>query len=161
MGDYRDGDGSAESTVRLWASGLRVAGTVLGIIIIIVGLVFAIMLFEQIYSTLKSPEGFDGAVRQWIPVVGGEDVEVEVEGRPVPVARLMAIVILGGGTVLLVWIAMGFMLTGARIVSWTTSDREAIKKILKYAFGSARRPPPQSGGREGREEELPLARVVK
>ena len=42
---------------------------------------------------------------------------------------------LGAGGFLLAWIAMGIMLTGAKIVSWTTSDREAILKILNHVFG--------------------------
>jgi len=35
---------------------------------------------------------------------------------------------------------MGIMLAGAKIVSWTLSDREAVKKVLVHAFGPARKP---------------------
>jgi len=36
----------------------------------------------------------------------------------------------------LAWVAIAIMLTGAKIVSWTSSEKEAIKRILKYTFGS-------------------------
>ena len=61
-----------------------------------------------------------------------------IEGRAVPLARVIAVIVLGGGSLLLAWLALGIMLTGAKIVSWTAGDREAVKKILTHVFGPGR-----------------------
>ena len=41
---------------------------------------------------------------------------------------------------MLTWIALGFIIAGAKVISWTLSDREAVKKLLVHAFGSTRKP---------------------
>jgi hypothetical protein len=41
------------------------------------------------------------------------------------------------------------VLAGARTVSWTAGDLDAVKKLLLYAFGPLRRPRPQSDSGDG------------
>jgi len=89
-------------------------------------------------NTLKAP------LAKWTDAVGGEDLDVVLEGQTYHAARGLAVLVVVVFNLILAWIAMGIMLTGAKIVSWTSSEREAVKKILKHALGasSATKPKP-------------------
>ena len=68
----------------------------------------------------------------------GAKLDVTLPNGTFPLAPLVAALILGGGTFILAWIGLGMMLTGAKIVSWTQGDREAVKRILEYSLGRRR-----------------------
>jgi hypothetical protein len=53
--------------------------------------------------------------------------------------------VLGGGAFILALISMGIILAGAKTVSWTLGDREAVKRVLAHALGSARKVEPGKG----------------
>ena len=114
---------------------VRLIASVIGMILIIAGLIYALKLFNLVFDNLSSPQNFIEIFKPWIEVVGGDAFNFRVAGKPYPVANVITLGVLGAGGFLLAWIAMGLMLTGAKIVSWTTSDREAILKILNHVFG--------------------------
>jgi hypothetical protein len=128
---WASSSGSTES----WQEGLRLTATALGLCLMLIGFYFAMRLFGEIYSGLKQPERFAPMIVSWERVVGGKDLDVTVAGQKYPVARLSAIVILGGGCWALVHVAIGLVWAGARIVSWTATDRLAIKRIILQALG--------------------------
>lgn len=115
---------------------IRAAAGVLGVVIIVIGLVFAMRLFAALLGTLRNPEGIQPQVAQWATVLGGDELTVVIAGNKYPCGRIVAVIVLGGGSVVLAWIAMGLTLTGAKLVSWTLGEREAIKRILNHAFGT-------------------------
>lgn len=117
---------------------IRATVAILGIIAIIIGLTYATRMFGLIYTTLQAPEAFQVHLDTWVAAVGGEELNIVVEGTTYPGARVVAIIVLGGGAAILAWIAMGFIRTGAKTVSWILGDREAVKKILLHAFGPAK-----------------------
>lgn len=139
----QDRDGCAAWTPEALASLARLMATGLGIIAIFIGLYCSAKVFFGIHDVLTKPEGFQAIYQQWVEAVGGEDLSVQIGDDQFPMANLVAIFVLGLGSLVLAWIAIGIMLTGAKIVSWTSSDREAIKKILRYTFGSGG--PPRRG----------------
>lgn len=145
MGQYGHQEESFAASVEKLRDALRVIATLIGVIAIVVGLFFAIRLFGALYSGLAKPEKFDSTIDKWEMTLGGEDMDLIIEGRNYPFARPLAIALLGGGTFLLVWIVLGIMITGAKIVSVTTSDMEAIKRILRHAFGAEMKLP--TGGK--------------
>jgi hypothetical protein len=126
----------------------RLIATGLGIITIVVGLYCSTRIFFGILGVLNSPEGFQAVYQQWVNAVGGKELDIRIDEDPFPVANLVAILVLGVGSLVLAWIALAIMLTGAKIVTWTSSDRQAIKKILKEAFGSGG-PPRYDGTASG------------
>ena len=123
--------GSTES----WQEGLRLTATALGLCLMVTGFYFAMRLFGDIYSGLKYPERFAPTIESWERVVGGKDLTITVADQKYPVARLSAIVILGGGCWALVYVAIGLMGAGAKIISWTATDRLAIKRFILQALG--------------------------
>ena len=136
MRRLEDPDGSASSLSAILASTARLAATSIGIVAILIGLYCSTKVFFGIYDILKAPKGFEATYQQWVEVIGAERVNVEIEGKPFPMANVLAVAVLGAGVFVLAWVAIGIMLTGAKIVSWTSSEKEAIKRILKYTFGS-------------------------
>ncbi len=126
----------AASTADMLKIGASLLATAIGIIAILMGLVCAVKTFDLIFDAFKHPVIFQEAFDQWVLVVGGADLDLQLLGNPYPVARILTVIVLGGGVVLLTWLSLGIMLVGAKIVSWTSSEKEAIKKILAYTFGS-------------------------
>lgn len=117
---------------------IRALAAILGLISIIIGLTYATRMFSLGLETLRSPEIFQVHLDKWAEAVGGEDLNVMIEGTTLDVARGVALLILGGGATILAWISLAFISIGAKTVSWTLSDHEAIKKMLIHAFGVAR-----------------------
>lgn len=123
---------------------LRVVGAALGVVVIVVGLTYAMRMFGVVYGHLQSPEGVDPLLRKWAVAVGGEKLTLRLGEASYHGANVLAVMVLGGGTFILTWIAMGLMLTGAKILAWTTGDLAAVKRVLRHAFGREGKPPQQS-----------------
>ena len=123
---------------------VRIAAAVLGLVIIVIGLIYALRVFDLVYGSLRSPEGFGEVFARWVAAIGGEELNIEVEGEVIPLGPAFAIVIMGGGALILCWVAMGFITTGAKVISWTVDERKAIRRLLRYTFGArAVIPPPR------------------
>lgn len=114
---------------------IRAAGAILGMIAIITGLVYVTRIFTAILGILHTPEVFEAHLAKWIKAVGGEQLDVVVAGTTFHCANFTAITVLGGGVIILAWLAVALVLAGAKTIAWTLGDREAIKKILATAFG--------------------------
>jgi len=115
---------------------LRLLAAGLGVAAVAIGLFFAVKVFCAVFATLQEPEHFRPLLEEWTTVLGKEDLDLVIGEDTLPLARILATLVLGGGTVALTWIALGLVGAGAKVVSWTTSDREAIKRILRETFGS-------------------------
>ncbi|MDD2235823.1 MAG: hypothetical protein PHP44_06000 [Kiritimatiellae bacterium] len=118
---------------------IRAAGAILGIITVIIGLFYAMRLLGLVFTALSNPESYQAFLEVWISAVGGEELDVVISGSTYPVARFVVFAILGGGCILLGWLSLGMILVGAKIVSWTVSDQEAVKRLLTHAFGSEKK----------------------
>lgn len=114
--------------------GCRIAATILGVVVMLIGCVFAVRLFGALYSGVTNPEESRRLVDEWSNVVGGPETVIRIENVDYSIAKTLAIVVLGGGSVLLIWLTLGMLLTGAKIVSWTTGDAEAVQRLLHHAF---------------------------
>lgn len=123
---------SFESMMRLLAS-------MTGIVAILVGLWLATRLFGAIAQGLQSPEAYQETFRQWTAVVGGDQLKIKQGEQELAFGPALAVAAVGMGLSLLVWLALGVMLTGAKIVSWSSGDREAVKRVLTYALGPGAR----------------------
>ena len=119
---------------------LRLLAAAMGIVVVVIGVLFAMKMFYAIFAALQAPKDVQPLLEQWISVLGKDELDLTIGKDTLPLARILATVVLGGGAVVLTWIAMGLIVTGAKVVSWTTSDREAIKRILRDAFGAQGKP---------------------
>ncbi|MEW6354814.1 MAG: hypothetical protein AB1696_00695 [Planctomycetota bacterium] len=136
MPTLEQNDDGVASTVETVMSTLRVAATILGIIAIVIGLLYAIKVFGAAFGALQDPDTIAPLLTKWQSAVGGNGLTVIIQEKTYPIAPFLAVAVLGVGAILLGWIALGIMLAGAKIVSWTAGDREAVKRILAHALGS-------------------------
>jgi len=119
---------------------IRVVGACCGLVAIIMGLVFASRVFKLVSGTMREPESFRAYLATWMDVLGGNTLTIMVNGTPVQAPGLFALLVVGVGTILMAVIALGIVMVGARTLSWTLSDHEAVKRVLTHAFGPKRRP---------------------
>jgi hypothetical protein len=118
---------------------VRFAASAVGIVTMLVGLWLAVKLFGAIAEGLQSPEAYRNSIEQWTALVGGDELKVKLGEQPVALAPIIALAAIGLGLVLLTWLSLGIMLAGAKIVSWSSGEREAVKRVLQHAFGGVRR----------------------
>ena len=76
----------------------RLAGTILGLVIVLLGCVFAVRLFGALYSGVTNPQESRQLIDSWSEVVGGKQTIIRVENVEYSVAKPLAVIILGGGT---------------------------------------------------------------
>lgn len=116
----------------------RLCANVVGVVAVVAGLWLAVELFGAIYRNLSAPESAGPLVKQWAETLGGDKLTVKVADQSYPLATMAATIVLGTGSCLLTWLSLGIMLAGAKIISMTSGDREAIRRILQHALGPGR-----------------------
>ena len=148
MREYRPVDEGPLFTLHSLLQIIRAIAAILGVIAIGIGLVYTTRVFDAVFTALHAPGAFQAHLDKWMLAVGGEQLDIVIAGTTYHGARSIAIMVLGSGATILAWISMGLVLAGAKTVSWTLSDREAVKKLLVHAFGPARgiEPNKPSGG---------------
>jgi hypothetical protein len=114
--------------------------TFIGLVVIIVGLKYAIDIFQLIFTILKSPASLTSPIQQLASSIGGSAFDLKLTDRTVPLANIIALMIYSGGALLSAFLTLALMHTGAKIVSLTAGDRSAVKQLLQSAFGSSMQP---------------------
>lgn len=114
--------------------------TCIGLAVLLIGLKYAIDIFQLIFTMLKSPLALTDPVQQLAASFGGNAFDLKLSDRTVPVAKMIALIIYCCGVLLSAFLTMALMQTGAKIVSLTAGDRNAVKQLLQSAFGSRAKP---------------------
>jgi hypothetical protein len=124
---------------------VSLVATSIGLVILLIGLKYAIDIFQLIFALLESPSRLTGVIQQTAASIGGSAFDLRLEDRSVPLANLMALTAYGCGALLLAWLTLALMHTGAKIISLTAGDRRAVKQLLQSAFGGSLQPkvPPE------------------
>jgi len=138
MDNYNKNDENASLSMQPFFQFFRIASSAMGLIIIVYGFLWSKGLFELTYQAIKNPEFLQNHIIKWINLLSLESMNNLAQGGEITIAPLIAIILMGLGLIILVKIAMGIILIGAKIVLWTSSDREAVKQILIYAFGKGK-----------------------
>lgn len=129
---------SGESVASFLASAARLFATIMGIVVMAFGLWAALRLFGALYAVLMAPDGFKGSFQAWTEAVGGNDVTFPTPNGPVVYAPILAAGLFGLVAFVLIALCLGMLTAGAKIISWTAGDREAVRKILEHALGRSR-----------------------
>lgn len=123
---------------------VRFGGAIIGIVLIVMGLAFVVKIFGVIAGTLTAPGNIRTLVEDWTRVIGNDQLTVLYEGKEIAVGPVIAVGILGVGGLVLASISMQLITNGAKVISITLGDREAIKQLLKQmmvmgSFGGSSR----------------------
>jgi hypothetical protein len=121
---------------------IRALGALFGMAIMLVGVVCVARVFSLIYRALHAPVTLQALLREWTEAVGGAQLDIIVAGTTLHGANYVALGVLGGGGTVLAWIGMGLIVAGAKTVSLTLSDHEAIKRLLAETLGPRTKPQP-------------------
>jgi hypothetical protein len=135
MWDADGKDMAATGRMELAFSVCRIAATMLGIVMIIIGVAYLLRLVGAVVTNVRNPDEMSALVAHWTELIGEEALDIRFGASHIQGARVLSIIILGGAAVVLGWLSLGITLAGAKIISWTSGDREAIKKILRYSLG--------------------------
>ena len=119
---------------------ISLLATILGLVVIIIGLKYAMDIFQLVFTILKSPAYLAGVIHQMAESIGGSAFDLRLEGRAVPLANIMALMVYCCGALLVAWLTLVMMHTGAKIVSLTAGDRRAVTQLLQSAFGRRLQP---------------------
>lgn len=120
---------------------ISLLATILGLVVIIIGLKYAMDMFQLVFTILKSPAYLAGVIHQMAESIGGSAFDLKLEGRAaVPLANIMALMVYCCGALLLAWLTLVMMHTGAKIISLTAGDRRVVKELLQSAFGRRLKP---------------------
>lgn len=118
---------------------LRVAAnlfiTLVGVLMVLIGLYFAIKLFYRIFDALLYPEHIRELLMAWSQTLQWHVLDFDLQGKTLSFGPTLALAVIGIGAFLLVSIALAIVRTGARIIAFATEEREAIKDILQYSLG--------------------------
>ncbi len=131
----RQNQDNSPSTVQSLKAFISLAASIAGIVIMLYGFKLCIDIFTLIYGALTEPEQIASVINQWAQTPALKSLTFTLGERTFSMAHISAIIIGGGCALLLGWLAISIMQTGGRIISWTSNEEEAIKKILKSAFG--------------------------
>jgi amino acid transporter len=75
-------------------------------------------------------------------VLGGDALDLKILDQTYPTATILSVLIVGAGFLVLAWISIGILTAGGRLISWTTSERDAIRSILQQVSGDRTRKTP-------------------
>lgn len=114
--------------------------TCIGLVVIVIGLKYAMDVFQLIFTMLHSPSALADPVQQLAASFGGSAFDIQLSDRTVPLAKIIALVIYCFGVLTCAFLTMALMQTGAKIVSLTAGERSAVKQLLQSAFGRRMQP---------------------
>lgn len=119
---------------------ISLVATCVGLVIIIIGLKYAMDIFQLIFVILKSPSYMTDPVQQITEIISGRVSDHKFDGGPISLTKIMAMTVYCCGVLLSAWLSMALMHAGAKIVSLNVGDRSAVKKLLQSAFGKRMQP---------------------
>ena len=65
----------------------------------------------------------------WADAIGVQNQTIAIGGQTLAVDGLAATAVLGGGLLLLSWLAIALTAAGVRTLSWAVTDTEALKAL--------------------------------
>jgi hypothetical protein len=117
----------------------RICGTGLGFIILLVGMWAVLRVFLTLLGHFAHPEQMTAGLAAWSQAMANVEAGGEINGQKVDLKGIVVVASYWLGWIVLSWLAVSLLYAGARIIHWTTSDQEAVKRILTEAFGNWRR----------------------
>lgn len=119
---------------------ISLLATCIGLAVILIGLNYALDVFQLIFTMLKTPSSLNGPILQLAASIGGSAFDLKLTDRTVPLANIFALIVYGCGALLSAFLTLAVMHTGAKIVALTAGDRSAVQQLLRSAFGRSLQP---------------------
>lgn len=145
MQEYRNpseaGADPAANLIPSSSSVSKVLSTLFGIGLMIVGAWYILWLIGRIWWGMAHPLEAQTIVSQWAEVLGAEELKITIpsmqEGQPTQtlgIGKLAAGAGLGIAHLAMAYLAALLINAGSRVLTYASSDREAIKRLIREAF---------------------------
>jgi len=102
---------------------IRFGAAVVGGLVMLAGLWCCMRVFSGLFHAVTSPAEFQTRVADWATILGGETLKVKVQDQEIPLANVAAVGVLGLVALLLVWLSLGMLVAGAKIISLVTGRK--------------------------------------
>lgn len=133
MGNFGKGaESSLSETLTVVGALIRLIATVVGLVVLILGILYIMKTFDLLYDAIRNPETIRMGIAQWKEFVGSEALFIKVGNIGVNASPIF---ILGIICLILAWLSIQITVAGAKIISFTAGDRSAVKELLQHLFG--------------------------
>ncbi|MCK5683380.1 hypothetical protein KAJ27_04645 [bacterium] len=122
---------STASKLSTFATFIKLAGTTLGLICIIMGFLYIRDIYKIVHQGITNPEIYNETIDKWANILGGpEALVIRYNDQKITYDKAIAMVVICMGLFVLTWIVLGLMATGAKIIYWTTTQTDKSKEAL-------------------------------
>jgi hypothetical protein len=121
-----------EHPVEVLAKGLRVVSLLLGLAMIAVGLYFALSMLVKVVRVIDDPAVMKEPVAKMAELIDGPKLAVQIQGQgqPMELGKLVAMGLLMGWAFLGVWVPLSVVYVGGRVVAWNFDERRMIRMVM-------------------------------
>jgi len=111
---------------------VKLLAVLVGILLILVGVRYAMMTFDAIYQGIQQPATAARVFDEWAQFIVREMDEMAHNDtlRRVENIRIVAALIVGTAGFMMAWISIQIIVAGGKIVALITSDERTTRKIL-------------------------------
>jgi len=130
----REPAGESKDGIDIFKQVVRIAGGLTGVIAMVIGLVYAAKMLKLLFMMLTAPEG-GRPVLMLAEMFGGAEFVVPSATGAIPLAVPLAVFLLVLALLVMGRLALGLIMTGAKVLAFCLTDRESMKELLVYALG--------------------------
>ncbi len=134
------------SPLELVMAGARIFTLVAGLLLILVGSVYAVEVFWSVGSLLKDPAGLEGPVKSFEKIISAENLALPLNGQPVQFGGAIALSLLFVWYAFWAWIPLALIGAGGRLVAACSQMREGLEQAEYVAIGLIVRRSPGCAG---------------
>jgi hypothetical protein len=142
--------GDPQAGLQVFKQVVRISGGMVGVAAMLVGVVYGGKILKLLFNIL-SAQGMGQPILDLAELLGGTELSLPTEFGSIPLAMPLAAGIFVVALLVVGWLALGLITTGAKVVSFCLADRESMKELLVYALGKN---PPITGKDETPEPVL-------
>ena len=145
--EIRESGSDPQGAMEWFKQVIRSVGGLAGVIAIVVGVVYVTKVIKLLLDLLSAPDG-GASVGAMVEMLGGAELTIASAHGPVAIATPLAVLFFIAGLLVLGWLSLGLIITGAKVVSYCLTDRKSIKELLSYAFGPKGKPEEPAGNQK-------------
>ena len=120
------------------AKGVRLGGQVFGLILIVVGAYYAVLILGACLSVLRDPGQTSSSVAAMTKTIGLDNAEVSSGKNQIPIGKASAAVLLLLWYQVAAWISLKLITIGGRMVLGVVSERREFLAAMKEFMISTR-----------------------
>jgi hypothetical protein len=112
----------------LIVAGARLLTVVVGVVMILVGVVYAVQVFQSVGALLRDPAGLEAPVQRMEKIISAEKLEVTINGQPLALGGPVSLLLMFLWYVFWAWLPLAIIAAGSRLVSSAAQMRRSERK---------------------------------